>query len=162
MFVGHSAAGLVAPKGTCRKLVVLIVPAAIACQSVAPSRPSVDRYLVTAVPIDVGDRIKLCVAVDRDDKGIWWWMPGETGCASRSSGPDLFRPEGASVSQPAAGSTSISFRLGTHSAVRPFIDVRLIIEQDTMRSLESHDSVSLQRRRNLDVPEKPVRGRDVS
>jgi hypothetical protein len=30
-----------------------------------------------------------------------------------------------------------------------------------MRSLESHDSVSIQRRRDLDVPEKPMRGRDV-
>jgi len=53
----------------------------------------------------------------------------------------------------------VSFRLGTHSASRPFIDVRLIVEQDTMRSVASHDSVPIQRRRDLDVPEKPIRGR---
>ena len=150
------------PNGSLR-FVLLIVPAFIACRSVAPSQPPAERYLVTAIPINVGEGIKLCVAVDPDDqRGIWWWMPGETGCASRSSGPAPFHAESATVSQTAPGSTSIGFRLGTHSAARPFIDVRLIVEHDTMRSLESHDTVSIQRRRDLDVPEVPVRGRQVS
>jgi hypothetical protein len=141
---------------------LLIVPAVIACQSVAPSRPSEERYLVTAIPINVGEGIKLCVAIDPDDQqGIWWWTSGETGCASRSSGPAPFRPEGASVSRTAPGSTSIGFRLGTHSSARPFIDVGLIVEHATMRSLESQDTVSIQRRRDLDVPEMPMRGREV-
>jgi hypothetical protein len=35
---------------------------------------------------------------------------------------------------------------------------RLVVEHDTMRCVESHDSVSIRRRRDLDVPEKPVRG----
>jgi hypothetical protein len=151
------------PNGRLYRFALLIVPALIACRAVAASRPSAERYLVTATPINVGGGIKLCIAVDPDDQqGIWWWTPGDTGCASRSSGPGLFHPEGASVARTAPGSTSIGFRLGTHSSARPFIDVGLIVEHDTMRALESHDTVSIQRRRDLDVPEVPMRGRQVS
>ena len=142
------------------RLGVFALPAVIACQSAAPSQSSVERYLVTATPIAVGEGITLCAAVDPDDPhGIWNWMPGETGCLSRSSGPAPFHPDAASVSRTTPGTIAVTFRLGTHSASRPFIDVRLIVEHDTMRSMESHDSVPIQRRRDLDVPEKPMRGR---
>ena len=144
------------------RIAVLSSPFLIACHSVAPSQSSAERYLATAIPIDVGEGIKLCVAVDPDDQsGVWEWMPGETGCASRSSGPALFQPEGAIVSRRPPGTISISFRIGTHSSARPFIDVRLVAEHDTMRSLETQHAVPVLRRRNLDVPEVPTRGRDV-
>ena len=58
-----------------------------------------------------------------------------------------------------SGSTAIGFRLGTHSSARPFIDVRLTVKDNTMRSLESQHAVPVRRRRDLDVPEMPMRGR---
>jgi hypothetical protein len=136
-------------------VIILLAAASIACQSTDL------RYLVTDKPIDVGDGIALCVAVDpTDERGIWWWTPGESGCASRSSGPSPFHAQEAKVSPTtASGSTNLSFRLGTHSASRPFIDVRLIVEAGTMRATESGAQVSVQRRKDLDVPEEPLRGR---
>ena len=88
-------------------------------RSAAPPQPAVDRYLVTTSPIDVGDGIKRCLAVDpRDRGGVWWWQAGYSGSDSRSTGPDLFHPDDATVSG-ASGSTTIGFRLGTHSDTRP-------------------------------------------
>ncbi len=117
------------------------------------------RYLVTDSAIDVAMGIRLCVAVDPADKhGIWWWGPGATGCDSRSTGPDLFHPSDASVVR-SADSTILSFRLGTHSDTRPFVDVRLKVAGTHMRSEETAAQVSLQRRTTLDVPLVPPRGR---
>jgi len=137
----------------------LLVVVLAACHTAAPPQRAADKYLVTASAIDVGDGIKLCLAVDPDDeKGLWWWGAGRTGCDSRSTGPGLFRGDDAIVSR-AAKSTTIGFRLGTHSATRPFIDVRLVLEDQTLRSLESGERVAVQRRTNLDVPERPPTGR---
>ena len=142
-------------------LIPLLFSALVACQSTYRSQPSAARYLVTESPIEVGVGTGLCVAVDPiDERGIWWWQPGETGCASRSTGPGVFHAEEARVSQPTPGGpTAVGFRLATHSDTRPFIDVRLVVEDATMRALESGARVSLQRRTDLDVPEVPARGR---
>jgi hypothetical protein len=126
-----------------------------ACRTAAPPQPAADRYLVTASPIDVGDGIKLCLAMDPGDRrGLWWWEAGYTGCDSRSTGPDLFHPDDATVAG-AAGSTTIGFRLGTHSDTRPFIDVRLVLEDQMLRSLKSGARVAVQSRTTLDVTLRP-------
>jgi len=51
--------------------------------------------------------------------------------------------------------TSVSFRLGTHDLTRPFLDVRLMVEDGRMRSLDTGSAGALQRRNDLDVPERP-------
>jgi len=142
-------------------LPLVVVLAALACRSTLQPRPSASQYLFTESAIDVGEGIELCIAVDPDDpQGVWWWMPGETGCTSRSSGPGLVHADQATVSRGTAEApTTVGFRLGTHSARRRFIDVRLVVQDGRMRALESEAQVMLQPRGNLDVPEMPVKGR---
>jgi hypothetical protein len=147
-------------RGGC--FVFLLACSLVACRPISPSQPPVARFLVTGNPIDVGLGPRgLCIAVDPlDPHGVWWWGPGASGCGSRSTGPDVFHAQEATVAQSApAGPTAISFRLQTHSDVRPFIDVHLIVEDGNMRALESGARVPLQRRSNLELPEIPVRGR---
>jgi hypothetical protein len=118
------------------------------------------RYFVTSSAIDVGIGTGLCLAIDpRDPHGVWWWQPGSSGCTSRSTGPAVFQANEAAVSRSARPEvTAVSFRLGTHSRTRPFLDVHLAIEKNRMQSLDTGDAVALQRRNDLDVPEKPPRG----
>ena len=142
-------------------LPLVVALGALACQSTLQPRPSGSQYLFTERAIDVGEGIAICIAVDPGDpEGVWWWTPGETGCTSRSSGPGLVHADQATVSR---GSTAtpktVSFRLGTHSATRPSIDVRLVVQDGRMRAVESGAQVKLQTRGNLDVPEMPIRGR---
>lgn len=142
--------------------VCLLAFSLVACRPVSPSQPSVARFLVTDSPIDVGLGPRgLCVAVDPvDPQGVWWWGPGASGCGSRSTGPGVFHGQEAKIAQSTqTGRTDIRFRLPTHSATRPFIDVHLIVEDGNMRALESGDRVALLRRNNLELPEVPVRGR---
>jgi hypothetical protein len=143
-----------------RCLIILLLFVAFACRSMPQPRSSDPRYLVTQNTIDVGEGIGLCIAVDPvDPQGIWLWMPGASGCSSRSSGPGLFHPEQATVTRATSATpTALSFRLGTHSPTRPFIDVRLVMEDGRMRSLETGAQVSLETRRNLEVPEIPTIG----
>lgn len=142
-------------------LPLMVVVSALACRSNLQPRPADPRYLFTESAIHVGEGIELCLAVDPGDpQGVWWWMPGETGCATRSSGPGLVHADHATVSRGRAGTRStVSFRLGTHSATRPFIDVRLVVQDGRMRALQSRAQVMLQTRANLDVPESPIRVR---
>ncbi len=142
-------------------LPLVVVLAALACRSTLQPRPSDSQYLLTDSAIDVGEGIELCIAVDPGEPhGVWWWMPGETGCTSRSSGPGLVHADQATVSRGTASAPgTVSFRLGTHSAKRPFIDVRLVVQDGRMRALESGAQVMLQTRGKIDVPEMPNRGR---
>ena len=125
------------------------------CGFTSESQFSVPRYVVTDRPIDVGVGPGLCVAVDQvDPQGVWWWQPGGPGCVSRSTGPGVFHAEEARVSQSAqSGPIAISFRLGTHSMTRPFVDVRLVLENGDLRAFESGVRVPTHRRNDLDVPE---------
>jgi hypothetical protein len=140
---------------------LVLLASVVACRATSRPQPSAPRYLVTESPIDVGRGIGLCIAVDpADQRGIWWWGPGATGCDSRSTGPGLFHADEATVSQSTGSAPlTLGFRLGTHSASRPFVDVRLVVEAGRMRAVESGERVFVQRRTTLDVPEVPVRGR---
>lgn len=142
----------------------LVLPAfsLVACAAASQSQTSLPRYLVTESPIDVGlGSWGLCVAVDPlDERGAWWWEPGASGCASRSTGPGVFSADQARVSQPTqSGPTTVSFRVQTHSKTQPFVDVRLVVESGSMRAVGSDARVALQRRNDLDLPELPRRGR---
>jgi hypothetical protein len=68
----------------------------------------------------------------------------------------VFRADQATVSQ--SPPTAVGFRLGTHSATRPFIDVRMVIDGGEMRVEETADRVALQRRNDLELPELPPGG----
>jgi hypothetical protein len=140
---------------------ILLAASIVACRPSSHSQPSVPRYLVSGSPIDIGlGPSGLCVAVDPNDPhGVWWWEPGTSGCASRSTGPKVFHGDEATVSQPThKGPIVVSFHLGTHSVTRPFISVRLVIEDDNIRMQESGARVAIQGRTDLDVPEMPGRG----
>ena len=153
---------LVVPRMCYYGFLFLLAFSLVACRPARQSHPSVPRYLVTASPIAVGlGSWSLCVAVDPlDPHGVWWWEPGASGCASRSTGPGVFHAEAATVSQTTkTGPTAISFRLQTHSATHPFIDVRLVVEDDNLRAVESGTRAALQRRTDLEIPEMPGRGR---
>jgi hypothetical protein len=116
---------------------------------------------VTATPIEVGlGNLGLCIAVDPlDQHGVWWWEPGATGCSTRSTGPAVFHADEATVSATMpSGATALAFRLQTHSSTRPYIDVHLMLEGNHMRALQTGKRVSLQRRRDLDIPERPPMG----
>jgi hypothetical protein len=135
---------------------LVVVVAALACRSTLQPRPP--RYLFTERAILVGEGIELCLAVDPGDpQGVWWWMPGTTGCTTRSSGPGLVHADQATVSRDtAARRSTVSFRLGTHSARRAFIDVRLVVQDGRMRAVESGTQVMLRPRADLNVPERPI------
>jgi hypothetical protein len=145
---------LIAFRRLCAGALILLALGPVACRSTSDL-----RYLVTDKPIDVGNGIRLCVAVDpTDERGIWWWTPGESGCTTRSSPP--LHAQAAKVSHTTpSGPMNLSFRLGTHSGAPPFIDVRLVVGNGTMRATESGAQVSVQRRKDLDVPAEPLRGR---
>ena len=121
-----------------------------------PSAPAHGRYLVTSSAIDVSLHIRLCVAVDpRDPQGVWWWQPGASGCRSRSTGPTVFHADRAAASPSATPAvTAVSFRLGLHSRTPTDLDVRLVVEDGRMRSLDTGAAVTVQRRNDLDVPEQ--------
>jgi hypothetical protein len=73
-----------------------------------------------------------------------------------SAGPGVFHAEEARVSESAQpGPIDISFRLGTHSTTRPFVDVRLVLEGGNLRAVESGARVPIERRNDLDVPGLP-------
>ena len=63
------------------------------------------------------------------------------------------------VSAAPGGATAVEFRLGTHSAARPFIRVRLLLEGDQMRSLDTGSRSAVRRRPDLAVPEEAPKAR---
>jgi len=114
------------------------------------------RYVVTAAPLGVGVPTNICVAVDSTDvHGVWWWEPGTDGCASRSTGPGVFKADRAAVSRN-TGAIEARFRLPLHARVGEpdFLDVRLTIDGGRMRSSVSIDGVPVASRRDLDIPER--------
>jgi hypothetical protein len=139
--------------------IALVVVTLAGCRSDSSPQPPLPRYVVTSNPIDVGPGILLCVAIDpADPHGVWWWQPGASGCASRSTGPEVFHANQAAVSRLTRSEvTTVAFCLQTHSATatRSFVDVRLLVEDNEMRALESGARVALTRRNDLDIPDIP-------
>jgi hypothetical protein len=131
------------------RLLVALSVVQIACQAAS------HRYIVSVKPIDVGVPPGLCVAVDPNDpKGVWWWDAGPQGCSTRSTGPGLFHPVDATVAAPAKdGPVLVTFRLGTHSESRPFVEVQLAVQGSEMRSIETGSRVPVEYRTALDIPE---------
>jgi hypothetical protein len=128
---------------------LLLVPFLVGCRGSAPSVP---RYTVTTTPVDVvGAGFGLCIAVDRTDaQGVWWWQPGPSGCASRITGPAVFRAERAQVRTSTDSSfVYASFTLQLHRGTR---DVQLALQDSEMRITGSDIRVSTQRRADLEIP----------
>jgi len=118
----------------------------------ATSAPSTPRYTVTATPVDVvTGGFGLCIAVDpADAQGVWWWQPGPSGCASRTTGPTVFAADRASVRASAdSGSIEVNFTLQLMSGPR---DVTLVLQNSEMRVMASGVRVATQRRADLEIP----------
>jgi hypothetical protein len=127
---------------------LLLVVFLFGCRTSAPSAP---RYVATATPVDaVGGGWGLCIAVDpADAQGVWWWQPGPSGCASRITGPTVFRADRAQVRTSNSGSISASFTLQLHLGARV---VNLVLRDSEMRITDSGMRVPTQRRADLDIP----------
>lgn len=144
---------------------LIVIPALvglahIACGSMPRQAPPA-RYIVTATPIEVGVGPGICVAVDpTNPQGAWWWEPGRTGCASRSTGPGVFYAQDAKVAaSPQSGLIEVRFRVdlitGPGSTGAAFKDIRLLLEKGSMQAMPSGARVSTERRNDLEVPERP-------
>jgi hypothetical protein len=74
------------------------------------------RYRVTTEAIDLSSRVRLCIAVHpADSHGVWWWEPGASGCARRST--DVFHADDVTVSRSTeADVVTVAFRVQLHSA----------------------------------------------
>ena len=136
---------------------VAVAVAAAGCRRTATAIAG--RYVVTSTPLAVGlaDDKGLCIAVDPDDpRGVWWWEPSASGCGRRSTGPGLFHADEALVSRSTETEAfTVAFRLPLHSAKPPSVlDVRLVVEGGTMRTLDYRSTVDVHRRRDLNVPEE--------
>jgi hypothetical protein len=126
--------------------------------TLAPPLPQrTARYAVSVEPIGVGlGTLGLCIAVDpTDPHGVWWWEPGASGCVTRSTGPDVFPANKATVTPASNGASAVEFELGTHSRQRPFIRVRLRVDGATIRSLDTNHQVATRPRTDLRVREEP-------
>jgi hypothetical protein len=120
------------------------------------SRPV--QYLSTVRPLDLGVGPGACIAVlPNDPTGVWWWEPGATGCASRSTGPDVFKADRGAVSK-SGDQIVITFQFNTQSSERPVVAVHATINGDEM-STTSGARVPVQSLSRLDIPEIPPRGR---
>jgi hypothetical protein len=131
------------------------------CRSAPPPVP---RYIVTAAPLPLlgpsPPSTSFCVAVDSNDpKGVWWWEPGRTGCASRSTGPTVFAAQDARVARSSSDGFDVWFgiQLKDNSVRR----ISLEVHEDRVRQQPSGPSVSAIRRATLELPESaPPIGRD--
>jgi hypothetical protein len=135
-------------------LLVLPLLLLLGCRT---SDPSKARYAVTVTPVDVvSGGVGLCIAVDPTDaKGVWWWQPGPSGCATRTTGPTVFAAACAAVKVSADSSTAdVSFTLPLISGSR---EVRLRLQDSAMRVIASGVQVATQRRADLEIP--PAYGR---
>jgi len=126
-----------------------------ACGGRVPSPSTVaPRYIVTATPLDLNVGTGICVAVDRHDAhGVWWWEPGPAGCAARSTGPDVFSAQAASVASGSNQSSDVRFKIPIHSETTPFVDIRLLVSEREIRVPSSGARVTTTIRHDLRLPE---------
>jgi hypothetical protein len=132
----------------------------VACRSTR-THDAAPRYFVTAAPLDVGVGPRgLCVAVDpTNPRGVWWWEPGRSGCSSRSTGPAVFQGDDANVATRArSASIDAHFRIpliGRPDSTMPsFTNVNVTLQDGYMQSRPSGAQVSIETRRDLDLPER--------
>lgn len=131
---------------------------AMACGSSGPSPPSTSSYIVTIDPIVVGVGRGVCLAVNPNDaQGAWWWGPGQSGCATRSTGSGLFQPDDIKVIV-VTGSERIdvSFRMQVHAlpGSATYRDVRVTIQGRDMLAEATGARVKTERRNDLEIPEE--------
>jgi hypothetical protein len=143
-------------------VVVLLALIVTGCRSAPGQARAVPRYIVTAVPIETGVvSRRLCVAIDqRDRDGVWWWEPGSSGCASRSTGPGVFHAEHPMVaasggSEPIEVHFTVPLKAAPGSTLPRVADVRLVVEAGRIRAAASGVSVAAARRADLELPELP-------
>jgi hypothetical protein len=138
-------------------LAAMVALATAGCRR--PPSPPDGPYLATATPLRVGlaDDKGLCIAIDRrDPHGLWWWEPGASGCARRSTGPGVFHADQATVARSTESDAfTAGFRLQLHSATPPsFLEVRLVVEDGRMRTLDYRSDVAVHRRQDLIIREE--------
>ena len=121
------------------------------------------KYIVTTEPLSVYNGLRgLCFAIDPGDpKGLWWWGPGRTGCATRNTTSDpanasglaaLFHQGDATVaSLPGSGQVQAHFRLGLHGPPDLAV-VDLIADGEHMRSVQTGAQVNTRNVNMLDIP----------
>jgi hypothetical protein len=92
-----------------------------------------------------------CLAIDSNNsRGVWWWHPGRSGCASRSTGPTVIDAEDATVASTASGAVEVRFQL--QLMVGGPRQVRLILQDGVLRDLDSGEHVSTVSRRDRNIP----------
>jgi hypothetical protein len=136
----------------CRQVsfVLLAGLSAVACQS---SDRYSDRYLVIANSMDAMgiSGLNLCFAIEPNNpQGVWWWHAGRSGCSNRSSG--LMPGYRAKVTRQASGTIEASFQVPMKSGVPRQVD--LVFSAGTVRASTTGATVGIERRRDLDVPER--------
>ena len=138
------------------RLACLVAAAAIGAACLGDVSP---RYLVTAAPVDVGRGIEQCIAlelgaVDR----VWWWGPGRTGCATRSTGPGLFPISDAEITRrPDGSAATISYDVPLIPAGE--LPVVLVLDGSMVHAAAVGKAVRLEPATTLEVPELPPFGR---
>jgi hypothetical protein len=139
---------------------VLLLSVALAGCKHAP--PVVPRYIVSVTPLALlGERHPgFCIAVDpSDEKGVWWWEPGRTGCSSRSTGPAPFPAHYAAVARSAPGAIEVSFQRPLMTS-GPLV-VKLTLRDDAMLEERTGRRVQTERKPSADVPELPPSPRSL-
>lgn len=120
--------------------------------------PQIARFVVSSVPLDVGVVPRpLCIGVDPADReGVWWWEPGASGCTSRSTGPTVFHADRALVVGGSSNSYSVSFRVpvaqSPDSVAADYVDVRLVLQDEQLRSVASGARVATGRHTSITIP----------
>jgi len=110
------------------------------------------RYLVTGAPLAIfAKHTGFCVAVEpTNPRGVWWWEPGKTGCASRSTGPTVFPAEAATVTH-VGEDIAVQFQISMQSGVP--VQIKLTIDDHGWRREPAGERVALATRSDLEVPE---------
>jgi hypothetical protein len=133
-------------------VLLLSVPLA-GCKSTSTVLP---RYIVSTAPLALlGERHPgFCVAVDpSDEKGVWWWEPGPSGCSSRSTGPTAFPASHATVTPASSGVIVVSFQI--QLMTDDPLQVRLRLHDDAMLEERTGLRVPTERKASTEVPEMP-------
>jgi len=121
--------------------------------------PQVARFVVSSTPLDVGVTPRpLCIGVDPADReGVWWWEPGTSGCSNRPDGRRVAHADRATVVGENAGAYNVSFRIPVaqdpDSVAADLLDVKLVLQNEQLRSVASGARVATLRRTDMSIPD---------